>query len=169
MPSSELKLREEDCYNQYRFISGVDLIWQSKFLALRRLLFTLMMNSVEFETRKCTRDGGPHHLRHRPGTTGGHSRAAFPQITVCAPPTNENCALPSENWAPKKLTGSVLLECKSRPKTLKILVITLNFVSKNCFFVDFAIYTNCFCGLTPEFMIIRVYFGSKIFFFSVFT
>ena len=31
-------------------------------------------------------------------------------------PPNENCALPSEDCAPKKLTGSGLLDCKSRPK-----------------------------------------------------
>ena len=169
MPSSERKLREEDYYNQYRFISGVDLIWQSKFLALRRLLFTLMMNLVEFETRKCTRDGAHITCVTGPAPRRGIPGPRSPKSLFVPPPTNENCALPSENWAPKKLTGSVLLECKSRPKTLKILVITLNFVSKNCFFVDFAINTNCFCGLTPEFMIIRVYFGSTIFFFSVFT
>ena len=38
-----------------------------------------------------------------------------PQMTACAHP-NENCAPPSEDCASKKLTGSGLLECKSRPK-----------------------------------------------------
>ena len=51
----------------------------------------------------------------RPGATGGHSGAVFPQMTACAPP-NGNCAPPNEDCSPKKLTGSKLLECKSRPK-----------------------------------------------------
>ena len=33
------------------------LIQETKFLALFRLLFTLMMKSVDFETRECSRDG----------------------------------------------------------------------------------------------------------------
>ena len=86
------------------------------------------------------------------------------QITSCAP-TNKNCALPSEDCASKKLTGSVLLECNLRPETPKILVVTPEFVSKNCFFVDFAIKIVCLCGCTQEFMKIRVYFEMKTFFF----
>ena len=39
---------------------------------------------------------------------GGHTGAVPSQLTACAPP--------SEDCAPKKLTGSGLLECKSRPK-----------------------------------------------------
>ena len=46
---------------------------------------------------------------------GGVFRGRAPQMTACAPPS-ENCASPSEDCAPKKLTGSGLLECKSRPK-----------------------------------------------------
>ena len=38
-------------------------------------------------------------------------------------------------------------------------------MSKNCFFVDFAINTECFWGYTPEFSKISVYFGIKTFFF----
>ena len=38
------------------------------------------------------------------------------------------------------------LDCSSRPETPKILVITTEFVSKNCFFADF------FCGFTPKFV-----------------
>ena len=48
---------------------------------------------------------------------------------------------PSEDSAPKKVTGPVPLECSSRPETPKVLVITPEFVSKNCFFADFAIKT----------------------------
>ena len=50
---------------------------------------------------------------------------------------NENCALLSEDCAPKKLTCSGLLECKSRSKTPKLVFTALEFVSKNCFFVIF--------------------------------
>ena len=39
---------------------------------------------------------------------GGAYRGCAPQMTACAPP--------SEDCAPKKLTGSGLLECKSRQK-----------------------------------------------------
>ena len=52
-------------------------------------------------------------------------------------PSNENCAPPSEDCAPKKLTDSGLLECKSRPKTPKLVFTIREFVSKNCFFVIF--------------------------------
>ena len=52
---------------------------------------------------------------YRPGATGGHTGAVPPQLTACAPP-NENCATQSEDCAPKKLTGSGLLERKSRSK-----------------------------------------------------
>ena len=65
----------------------------------------------------------------RPGATGGHSGAVPPQMTACAPP--------SEDCVPKKLTGSGLLECKSRPKTTKLVLIVLEFASKNCFIVVF--------------------------------
>ena len=62
---------------------------------------------------------------------------------------NENCATPSEDCVPKKLTGSVLLEC--------------------CFFVDFAINTD-FLWPHPKFMKLRVYFGTKTpFFLLIFT
>ena len=44
---------------------------------------------------------------------------------------------PSEDCAPKKLTGSRLLECKSRPKIPQLVFIALEFVSKNCVFVIF--------------------------------
>ena len=79
-------------------------------------------------------------------------------------PKRESCPS-SEDCAPQKLTSSVLLECNSRPETPKILAITLEFASKNCFFVDFAIKTVCV--FTPEFMKILVYFGIKTFFFGL--
>ena len=53
-----------------------------------------------------------------------------PQMTACAPP-KENCASPTEDCAPKKLTGSGLLECK---------------------FGVYRPYFRYFCGLTPDFI-----------------
>ena len=46
----------------------------------------------------------------------------------CLCPPNENCAPPSEDCAPKKLTGSGLLECKSRPETPKLVFTARIFV-----------------------------------------
>ena len=58
-----------------------------------------------------------------------HSGAVPPQMTACAPP--------SEDYAPKKLIDSRLLECKSRLRTPKLVFTALEFVSKNYFFVIF--------------------------------
>ena len=43
-------------------------------------------------------------------------RGRAPNSNECLCPPNENCAPPSEDCALKELTGSGLLECKSRPK-----------------------------------------------------
>ena len=61
----------------------------------------------------------------------------------------------------------VPLECNSRPETPKILVITPEFVSKNCFFADFAIKT-LFLWFHPRIREISRIFRTKIF-FLVFT
>ena len=61
---------------------------------------------------------GPVALRHTVNQTrrhGGAYRGRAP-LNDCLFPLNENCALPSDDCAPKKITGSGLLECKSRPK-----------------------------------------------------
>ena len=79
-------------------------------------------------------------------------------MTGCAPPKRTLCP-PSENCAPKKFTGSGLLECKSRPKTPKLVFTVLELASRNCFFRNF-------CGLTPDFIKL---FGRRPFFFLVFT
>ena len=50
-----------------------------------------------------------------------------PQMTACAPP-NENYAPRGEDCALKKLTGSGLLECKSRPKLVFATVIFVLFM-----------------------------------------
>ena len=47
-----------------------------------------------------------------------------------------------------------------------MLVITPEFVSMDCFFVDFAIIAVSFCGFTPEFMKLRVFFEMKTFVFD---
>ena len=46
-------------------------------------------------------------------------------------------APPREDCAPRKLTGSRLLECKSRPKIPKLVFTAPDFVSENCTFVIF--------------------------------
>ena len=92
----------------------------------------------------------------------GHS-GAVPPKSLFEPPPNENRASSSEDCAPWKLTGSVLLEYNSRPETPKILDVTPEIVSKNVFFVDFEINTVCFGDLTPEFIKTHVCLGTKTF------
>ena len=59
---------------------------------------------------------------------GGHS-GAVPSPNDCSSSPPKKLGTPSgEVCAPKKLTGSGLLECKSRPKTRKIVLIALEFV-----------------------------------------
>ena len=91
----------------------------------------------------------------------------------CFCPPNENCAPPpppSEDYAPEKLSGSVLLECSSRFETPKILVITPEFVSKNCFFRRFCNKGCLFLWFHPGILeILRIFLGKDRFFFLVFT
>ena len=61
----------------------------------------------------------------------GYRQGPVPQEGIPGP-----CP-PSEDCVPKKLTGPGLLECKSRPKTPKLVFTALKFVIKNCFFVIF--------------------------------
>ena len=87
---------------------------------------------------------------YRPGATGGHSGTASPP-NHCLCLLNKNCAPQTRIVPPKKVIGPVSLECNSRLETSKILVITPGFVSKNCFFANFAIKIfNFFFGLHPE-------------------
>ena len=75
------------------------------------------------------------------GTASGPApRGAF---WGCASP-NESCAPLSEDCAPKKVTGSVPLECSPRLETPKILIITPEFVSKNRSFAYSAVKTFFF-------------------------
>ena len=89
----------------------------------------------------------------------GHSGAVPPKITAYAPQTR--IAPPKRGLRPKEINrlGATGVQFEA-----KISVITLEFVSKNWFFVDFAISTVCFCGFTPGVMKIHGYFGTKIFF-----
>ena len=91
----------------------------------------------------------------RPGATGGILGSCPP--TDCWCPPNENCAPPTEDSAQKKLTGSGLLQRKSRPKTPKLVFNALEIASKNCFFVIFVDSTG-----------FHKTFGTKTFIFSFF-
>ena len=72
----------------------------------------------------------------------GVFRGHAPQIIACAPP--------SEDCAPKKVTGLVPLKCSSRSETPKMLVITPEFVCKNSFFVDFVMSTHFSAWFYPR-------------------
>ena len=68
-----------------------------------------------------------------------------PQTTACTPP-NENCAPTSEDCAPKKLTGSGLLECRSRPKLVFATGVFVIFWSDTGFHDIFGVKTFFFFG-----------------------
>ena len=72
----------------------------------------------------------------RPGAKGEHSGAVSPPNDCLCPLQTKIVPPPSEDCAPKKLTGSGLLKCKSRPKTPKLVFTALQFASKNRFFVN---------------------------------
>ena len=74
---------------------------------------------------------------------------------------NENCAPLCEDCAPKKVTGSVPLECSSRLETPKILIITPEFVSKNRSFADSAVKNFCFYGRHSRIQGIKVFVPPK--------
>ena len=54
---------------------------------------------------------------HRPGATGGHTGAVLPQLAACAPKT-KIVPPPKRGLCPEKITGSRLLERKSRHKVM---------------------------------------------------
>ena len=99
--------------------------------------------------------------RRHVGAFQGHAPKS-----LLVPPEREFCS-PSEDCAPKKLKGSVLLESNSRPKTPWLSL--QNSWARTVFFIDFAIKTVCFSGFTPKFTQTRVYCGIKTSFFLVFT
>ena len=78
----------------------------------------------------------PYFICSGGGTASGPApRGAFRGRTS----PNENCAPLSEDYAPKKVTGSVPLKCSSRLETPKMLIITPEFWCKNRSFADSAV------------------------------
>ena len=100
----------------------------------------------------------PHFICSGDSTASGPApRKAF---RGCASP-NENCAPLCEDCAPKKVTGSVPLECSSRLETPKILIFTPEFVSKNCSFAGSAVKNFCFYGRHSRIQGIKVFVPPK--------
>ena len=64
---------------------------------------------------------------------GGTFRGRAP-LNDCLCPLNESCASTSEECAPKKVIGSGLPKCKSRPETCKIVLIASEFVKSQRIF-----------------------------------
>ena len=81
---------------------------------------------------------------------GGAFRGRAPSNHCLYPPKRELCP-PSEDCTPKKETSLMPLGCSSRPETIKILVITPEFVGKNRLFADFAVKTFLFSPLSVKF------------------
>ena len=77
------------------------------------------------------------------------------------PPKQVLCS-PKRSLCPEQINrlGAIGIQFEAN-----IVVITLEFVGKNCFFVDFAINTNCLCGLTSGFMkILRKFWEEDLFY-----
>ena len=93
---------------------------------------------------------------------GGAFRGCAPPNDCLCPPKRELCphkgGLCSEEI---NRFGAICVQFEA-----KILVNTIEFVGKNCFFADFAINTDCLYGLTPALMKIREYFGRSFFLVS---
>ena len=78
--------------------------------------------------------------RYSGQTSRGGIPGPCPFPTACT--TQTRIFPPSEDYAPKKVTSAMPLECISRPETPKIMVITTEFANKNrFFFADFAVKT----------------------------
>ena len=87
--------------------------------------------------------------------------------SLLVPPPQTRSVPPKRGLCPKKVTCSVPLECISRPETPKILVITPEIVCTNCFFADFAIRTDFFCGFTSKFVEICTFSKKRAFFLVI--
>ena len=76
--------------------------------------------------------------RHCRGSTAlrGGIPGLFPPKWLLVPYQTKLVPPPSEDCAPNKLIGSGLQEYQSRPETRIIVLITLEFVSKNLFFCN---------------------------------
>ena len=107
-----------------------------------RILLYLREESIvgPFDNNICTDNLNCSYIifqkQLRPDATG---RGAFwghaPQMTACASQTK--IVPPKRGLCLEEINMLVLLECKSRPKTPKLVLTALEFVSKNCFFVIF--------------------------------
>ena len=83
--------------------------------------------------------------------------------SLLVPYQTRNMLPPSEDCAPKKVTGSMPLECSSVSEIPKILIINPVFVGKNRFFADFAMKT--FFALHPRNRrIVRIFCYEDLFF-----
>ena len=93
----------------------------------------------------------------RPGATGGIP-GPYPQFTACAP-SNESCPPPSEGCAPKKVTGSVPLECVRglRPPKYRSFAEYRAYLAKKTFFFIWSLPQNLWN------------FAMKTFWFLVYT
>ena len=103
----------------------------------------------------------PEESEAGPAPRGSIPGPCPPNHCLCSA-KREMCP-PSEDCAPKKVTSSVPMECSSRPQNPKILVITSEFVSKNCFFRIFRNEDIFFLVFILEFVEIPTYFAVKIF------
>ena len=82
--------------------------------------------------------------RHSGPAPQGGIAGPRPYPNHCLYPTKRELCPPSEDCAPKKVTGTVPLECSSRPETPKILVIPQNSWVKN-FFLQISWWRLFFC------------------------
>ena len=107
--------------------------------------------------------------KSKPGATGDNPRAVPPKSLLVPPQTR---IVPQiEDYALNKVTGSMPPECSSRLETPKLLVITPEFMSKNCFFAYFAVTTFFFLffGLHPRIGGISLMIRNEHLCFLVFT
>ena len=127
-------------------LSGIGLSHQRSFCRLCRFLLHCKddLSGIGLSHQQSFCD------RTRPGATGGGiSGPCPPNECLCPPPKRKLCP-PSEDCAPKKLTGSGFLECKSRRETPKFVFtarifvifvdshqISQNFLDEDLFFLVF--------------------------------
>ena len=92
-------------------------------------------------------------FRFQPGLAPlGGILGPCPPKRLLVPPQTKLCP-PSEDCAPKKLMGSGLPECKSRPETLKIVLIASEFVKNRTIFGTKTKFVKVFEQNTPFFLL----------------
>ena len=101
-----------------------------------------------------------------PAPRGAFRGRARPNHCLCFP--NKNCAAPpSEDCAPKKLTGSVLLECCSTPETPRNTGCHPRIREQELFFRRFCNKHGLFWWLYPRTHENSRMFGDEDFFFGL--